>query len=188
MPKSDVMTKVFGTDIHTLVIGALAASMLGCVKSPSPTVGELIRIAPPTFTLSAGVNEVTIPAQTATLTGTCDPAGYGLSYAIDQTATWTPIPGDCVNGAFTLTVPVHRIHTIYARAKTKLTFTSLASIRLHYVPAPTSTSLSLVQSSTSNDDNPRNIQSAIGHTYSGESRTNGTVNLHSYLPAITYEQ
>lgn len=172
------------------VIAAVAFLCLasGCVKSPSPTVGELILISPPTFAMSAGNTTVTVATQSPTLTGTCDSAGYGLEYAIDQTSTWTPIPGDCVGGQFSLTIPLHRISTIYARTKTKLNYTTLASIRLHYVPAPTSTSLTLVQAASSNDDNPRNIQSAMGHTYSGERRTNGTVNLDLYLPGMVYGQ
>ncbi|MES2964780.1 MAG: hypothetical protein V4760_12890 [Bdellovibrionota bacterium] len=150
-------------------------------------MGELILINPPVFTLSASNNAtVTTATKSITLNGTCDPSGYGLFYAIDQTSSWTAIPGDCVGGAFTLTVPIHRISTIYARAKTKLAFTAIAQIRVHYVPAPSSTALSLASSATSNDDNLRNIQSVIGHSYSTQTVASSSVTIDTYLPGIVY--
>lgn len=173
---------------RAFLLSAFVWISFGCVQSPSPTVGELILINPPVFTLSQANNAtITTATQSITLSGTCDPAGYGLFYAVDQTSTWTAIPGDCVGGRFTFTTPIHRISYVYARAKTKLSYTSIARIRVHYVPAPTSTSLSLAQSATSNDDNPRNNQSVMGLSYSPERVTNGAVRLDTYLPAMTYE-
>lgn len=175
--------------MRAILLFAFVWISFGCVKSPSPTVGELILINPPVFTLSQSNNAtITTATKSITLTGTCDPAGYGLYYAIDQTSTWTPIPGDCNGGTFTLSIPIHRISYVYARSKTKLSYTSLAQIRVHYVPAPTSTSLMLAQSASSNDDNSRNLQSVIGHTYSGERVNNGTVTMDTYLPGMVYAQ
>jgi hypothetical protein len=174
---------------HVFLLLAFVWVSFGCVQSPNPTVGELILINPPVFTLSSSNNAtVTTPTKSITLNGTCDPAGYGLYYAIDQTSSWTPIPGDCVGGAFTLTVPIHRISTIYARAKTKLAYTSIAQIRVHYVLAPSSPVLSLASSATSNDDSLRNIQSVIGHSYSGEQVSSASRVINTYLPRMVYEQ
>lgn len=160
-------------------------SMSACVKSPSPVVDELIKIEMPTFDFQAS-SSLTVASQTATLNGHCDPKSYGLQYAIDQTNTWTEIPGGCNNGTFSFTIPVHRIVKVYARAKTKLTYTQAASLVVHYVPAPTSTTLSLVASSSSDDDQNPNMQSAMGHTFTGEAISNGTVTINSYLPGMTY--
>ena len=173
--------------IRATCVFAFVTILCGCVKSPDPSVGELILIRPPTFTLSAGINTtVTTPSHSITLTGTCDSAGYGLFYAIDQTSSWTPVPGNCVNDAFTLTVPIHRLSTVYARSKTKLSYTAIAQIRVHYIVAPSSTTLSLAQAATSNDDSLRNMQAVVGLSYSGEQKTNGSVVLDTYMPGITY--
>lgn len=159
--------------------------MLACGQSPSPTVSDLVSIAPPSFSNTSS-RFLTTPSKVTILRGTCDPVSYGIEYSIDG-SDWTTLSSGCAqDGTFAITVTVEKTLKILARAKTKYSVTSSAEANVRYLLPPTSSSLSFVVASNSGDQPNSRMDFAMAHSLDGASSGNGSVFIDTHLPGIVH--
>ncbi len=161
-------------------------STVACTKSPGGSVEELIKTAPPMFNGQLTATFYS-PTTTHLLTGTCDPISYALEYSLDNQASWITYPGGCPNATFSVTVLFSSRKKVYVRAKTKTGYTATAIATIRLLLPPTSPVLNFVQSSSSDMEDGRGSQSAIEHTFTSLSDTNGMVKIQTSVVDSAYE-
>jgi hypothetical protein len=172
-----------------VLLGCLGGTLLtvGCVKSSSPAIEELIKTRPPTFSGSTNFNGTT-PSSPYLLNGECDPISYGLEYSYDN-ATWTDVAGGCpAGGTWSITLVFAGSQTVYARARTKNGYTSVSRAIITIVIPPNASMFSLVASGHSDPHGGLGTQNSISHGIAGtaDPLANGAVKLHLEIPGITY--
>lgn len=123
-------------------------ALLGCVKSSSPTVSELIPTGQPSID---GLISPYISTSTSnyTVTGTCDINSYGLVYSVDSGATWTDVPGGCSSGTYSVTVLVLSSIQFWIRSKTQYSYTGTTAATIRHVLAPSSPYFTVVSAAGS---------------------------------------
>jgi hypothetical protein len=173
--------RVYG--LYFLITFSLIA--LGCVKSPSGTVAELVVIKPPTFSGQAS-RIFSVPSNIYVLNGECDVNGVGIQYSLDQT-TWTDIAAGCVSGQFQIQVSLVLNLDVYVRTLKKAGFTSSAHARLNLVRPPTSSSFQLVTSGAAGQETMMGTQNAVEANFTKSTMTNGSITLKPSLIDTIYE-
>ncbi len=174
---------------QALFVGVLFSIVLfsaACTKSPGGSVEELIKTVPPNFNGQLTASFLS-PTTTYLLTGSCDPISYAIEYSLDNQATWNTIAGGCPSGTFSITVLFTGRKKVYIRARTKTGFTATAIATIRLQLPPTSTFLSFVQSSSSDNEDGRGSQSSIEHLFTAFSESNGTVTIQSNVVETAYE-
>ena len=160
---------------------------VGCVESPAPDVKSISKIQRPLF---SGSTNTIISSSTLdySLLGTCDPNAYLTEYSFDKN-TWTEIA--CNSGFFTLQLNLKDgTKEVYARSKGKFNYTGIAQATIRFLLPPSSSLISAVTSSQSDDsDSLRSgTQSFISNTFEQKNINDGTSrNLTTGVPRITYE-
>lgn len=157
--------------------------LCSCMKSPPPSVSDLIPITAPAFSGANNKGIINTPSHTAVVQGSCDPKTFTLEYSTDN-STWTQIAGGCPTGQFSVSVAVPQYTNIYARAHSKLSTTSTAHALVRYLLPPTSPSLTLVNTSSSDDSSL--TQNASG-SVDGVTLQSASQIVTTYLPGVTFE-
>ncbi len=157
--------------------------LCSCMKSPPPSVSDLMPIEAPAFSGANNKGIINSPSHTAIVQGSCDPKTYTLEYSTDN-STWTQIAGACPTGQFSISIAVPQYMNVYARASSKLSTTSTAHVLVRYLLPPTSPSLTLVNTSSSDDSSL--TQNASG-LINGVTLQSASQIVTTYLPGVTFE-
>lgn len=169
-----------------LAIWALShAFLLGCAESHSPNTEELITVRPPTISNVLTNGLLTTPNKNFTLTGTCDPTGFGMQYQRDG-GDWTDFSPGCVNGTWSLPSSVIRRVNIGIRSKSKFRFTAAATVTARFVLPPTSPVSTLVASGITEEDNAYGRQMAVPHGFDGKPMISGSYMIFPHIVGATY--
>jgi hypothetical protein len=172
-----------------ILLCSLSGALLtvGCVKSSSPSIEELVKTRPPTFSGSTNFNGTT-PSSPYLLNGECDTISFGLEYSYDN-ATWTDISGGCpATGTFNLTLVFAGSQTVYARARTKNGYTAVSRATITIVVPPNASQFNLVASGNADPEGGLGTQNSLSHGIAGTGSpmNNGLVKLHTEIPGVTY--
>lgn len=165
-----------------LLLGSLL--LVSCVEPPAGTSIELIKINPPTFAGSSSQN-FTTPTPQYVLVGGCDSRSYGIEYSFDA-ATWIEIPGGCQNEQFSIPLTVTAYKKVYARAKSKMGYTSSAFAWVRLALPPTTASYQTVVAGSAVGVGEPGIPFTMGHAFTGERLTGVNFRLNSSLTGIVY--
>lgn len=177
-----MQNRLNGLNILMLVLVTLA---VGCVRSATPNVEDLVRVRAPTFNQSISAL-ITTPSIAYTVRGECDSDAYLTEYSLDDGA-WTKT--DCVNGAFSFPVRVPTSIKVNARARGKFSYSDISRATIRFLPAPTSNSIYAVSSSKSDASDQVGVgtQNVLGSTFEGNTASNGALKIQTYMPRTVYE-
>jgi hypothetical protein len=175
----------------SLALIALSFSFIasGCFKSPPPTITELLQVSPPIFDYTHGNGFMLTSSRLTELTGRCDRNSYGLEFSLNGGQSWAAVTGACPTGRFAFKIQVPKSAEVFIRAKSKFSVTEASFIKVRYVIPPTSPTLSLVSSASSDDDEyePK-AASIISSTFSGTPMNSASYRVQIHVPGIVYAQ
>ncbi len=164
----------------------LAAIAVGCARSATPVVEDLVKVRPPSFNQSLGAT-ILAPSINFVIRGECDSTAYSTEYVINDGA-WTELP--CTNDAFSFATKINGRIKVSARSKGKFSYSDIATANVRFVAPPTSDTVVAVASSKSDstDQIGFGTQNALGSTFEGNTASSGTRKIHSFMPRVVYEQ
>jgi len=170
--------------IAVLLIFAFAFT--SCIQAPVPSVEELEKIQMPLFNDQSS-SAISSPTLNYNLTGSCDKAAYVTEYSYDQ-SVWTEV--ECVDGQFSISINLSGGYkVVYARSKSKFSYTEVAKALINFLLPPTSSLISSVASSRSDntDASGAGTQNALTD-FEQETLTDGvSKKLDTGVPRIVYE-
>lgn len=168
-------------------LGCVPLFALGCTTSPAPTVEELVKTRQPTFGGQTDRNYTT-PATSFSLDGECDTTSYGLQYSFDN-ANWIDYPNGCASGTFTISFTLINRKDVYARSKTKTSYTAASHAFIRHLLPPTSPAFAFSPSNRSDEDGTGSpaTQNVLGTVHTGTQMSNGTNKVFTHIPGIVYD-
>ena len=165
-----------------------ASVLLGCVKSPSPSAEEVLKVSAPYFGITPGTTTLIYsPNINYTIVGTCDSAnGYIHEWSLNQT-TWTAFT--CTNNQFSIPLVLTTQRTVSVRSRGKFIYSDIGQAIVRLLLPPTSDVVTQVASSRADDTDGMGAgtQNFLSINWASQNITNGVVNLSSGVPRLVYE-